>query len=165
MPDAPSGPRLRPLILLAEDSADAREMYATFLEGCGYEVAHATTGREALERALQLLPDVIVLDLGLPELDGAAVTRALRQATEQLARSIGIVCLSGHPADSPEAAAIVKAGSDAYLMKPCLPDSLVEQIARTLSAAGDSSPERPRRTRRPLESEGLQPRQVAPRRS
>jgi two-component system, cell cycle response regulator DivK len=150
MPEESASPRVRPLILLAEDSSDTREMYGAFLESCGYEVAHARSGREALATAHEQLPDVIVLDLGLPDLDGADVTRALRRAAGQLARSIRIVCLSGHPADSPEAATIIEAGSDAYLTKPCLPDALAEQIGRTLSAAGGASAERPGRTRRTL---------------
>src|SRR5262245_31963290 len=66
---------IQPLILVVDDFADNREMFTEFLAFHGFRVAEASTGREALDRAFQLLPDVILMDLSLPELDGLEATR------------------------------------------------------------------------------------------
>src|SRR5438309_6787730 len=64
-----------PLILVVDDFADNREMYSQFLSFSGYRVAEAQNGHEALEKAFQLAPDLIVMDLSLPGLDGWEATR------------------------------------------------------------------------------------------
>ena len=58
------------LVLVVEDYQDAREMYAAYLQFSGYRVAEATNGLEAIEKALELMPDIILMDLALPKVDG-----------------------------------------------------------------------------------------------
>ena len=65
------------LILLVDDFQDNREMYATYLKHSGMRVAEAATGHETLEQAFRLLPDLVVMDLSLPGIDGWEATRRL----------------------------------------------------------------------------------------
>ena len=68
----------QPLVLVVEDYQDAREMYAAYLQFSGYRVAEATNGIEAIEKTLELLPDIILMDLALPRMDGWEATRRLK---------------------------------------------------------------------------------------
>jgi CheY-like chemotaxis protein len=69
----------RPLVLIADDHADTREMYAGYLTGKGFQVAEARDGAEAVKFATKLQPAVIVLDLQMPRVDGIAATRRIRR--------------------------------------------------------------------------------------
>ena len=66
------------LVLVVEDYQDAREMYAAYLQFSGYRVAEATNGLEAIEKAIQLMPDIILMDLALPKMDGWEATKRLK---------------------------------------------------------------------------------------
>src|SRR5688500_6955186 len=70
-----SMPQRRATVLIADDSEDTREMYAEYLRFVGYEVALAVNGRDALDKARANPPDVLVLDLTVPRLDGWAVAK------------------------------------------------------------------------------------------
>jgi two-component system cell cycle response regulator DivK len=119
----------RPLVLVVDDYQDAREMYAEYLAYSGFRVAEASNGIEALEKAFELLPDVILMDLSLPGMDGWAATRRLK--TDERTRRIPVVALTGHAlAGASESAR--QAGCDAFVTKPCLPDELVVQVRRML---------------------------------
>ncbi|MFS8065507.1 MAG: response regulator [Byssovorax sp.] len=112
-----------------DDFQDNREMFAEFLSLSGFRVAEASTGREAIDRGFELLPDVILMDLSLPELDGWEATRQLKN--DPRTRHIPIVALTGHAlADHSREAR--EAGCDAFLTKPCLPEVLVVEIRRML---------------------------------
>lgn len=118
-----------PLVLVVDDFQDNREMFAEFLSLSGYRVAEAATGREALDRAFELLPDIILMDLSLPELDGWEATRTLKG--DARTQHIPIIALTGHAlADHSREAK--DAGCDAFLTKPCLPEVLVVEIRRML---------------------------------
>lgn len=118
-----------PLVLVVDDFQDNREMFAEFLSLSGFRVAEAATGREAIDRGFALLPDVILMDLSLPELDGWEATRQLKN--DPRTRHIPIVALTGHAlADHSREAR--EAGCDAFLTKPCLPEVLVVEIRRML---------------------------------
>ncbi len=118
-----------PLVLVVDDFQDNREMFAEFLSLSGFRVAEASTGREAIDRGFELLPDVILMDLSLPELDGWEATRQLKN--DPRTRHIPIVALTGHAlADHSREAR--EAGCDAFLTKPCLPEVLVVEIRRML---------------------------------
>lgn len=120
---------ISPLVLVVDDFQDNREMFAEFLSLSGYRVAEAATGREALDRAFELLPDIILMDLSLPELDGWEATRELKG--DPRTKHIPIVALTGHAlADHSREAK--DAGCDAFLTKPCLPEVLVVEIRRML---------------------------------
>ena len=68
----------KPLVLVVDDYQDAREMYAEYLNFSGFRVTEASTGDEAVEKAFAQRPDVILMDLSLPGMDGWAATRQLK---------------------------------------------------------------------------------------
>ena len=119
-----------PLILVVDDYQDAREMYAEYLQFSGFRVAEARNGNEAVERAFALKPDLILMDLSLPGMDGWEATRRLK--ADETTKDIPIVALTGHAlAGASEGAR--KAGCDSFVTKPCLPDDLVVEVRRMLS--------------------------------
>lgn len=118
-----------PLVLVVEDYQDAREMYAAYLTFSGYRVAEATNGEEAIEKTLELMPDIILMDLALPRMDGWEATRRLKE--DERTRHIPVVALTGH-ALAGHAEGAREAGCDAFVTKPCLPDALVAEIQRML---------------------------------
>jgi len=127
----------RPLILLVDDFPDNREMYALYLDYAGYEVAEAATGYEALARAFERAPDLIVMDLSLPGLDGWEATRRLK--SDPRTKQIPVLALTGHAMEGFSQGAR-DAGCDAFVTKPCLPEELVVEI-RALLGPGTSQSE------------------------
>ena len=127
--DSRSAAMKSPLILIVDDFADNREMYTQFLEFSGFRVAEAQNGHEALDRAFQLRPDLIVMDLSLPGLDGWEATRRLK--ADDRTRDIPIIALTGHALAGHSKGAI-DAGCDAFITKPCLPERLMEEIKSML---------------------------------
>jgi two-component system cell cycle response regulator DivK len=123
----------QPLILIAEDDADNREGYAEFLTYLGYAVAQATNGRDALESVQALRPDVLLLDLALPVLDGWEVARAVK--SDPQLQSTLIIALSAcvFPGDVSRA---TEAGCDLFLDKPCYPQRVADEIKRLLDSRG-----------------------------
>ena len=116
-------------VLLVDDYPDAREMYSEYLQFSGFDVVEATNGMEALKSAIESSPDIILMDLSLPVMDGWEATRRLK-ADERTA-SIPVVALTGHAlAGISEGAK--RAGCDAFVTKPCLPEDLVKEIRRIL---------------------------------
>jgi two-component system, cell cycle response regulator DivK len=119
-----------PLILVVDDYQDAREMYAEYLQFSGFRVAEARNGNEAVEKAFELRPDLILMDLSLPGKDGWEATRELK--ADDRTRHIPVVALTGHAlAGASEGAR--KAGCDSFVTKPCLPDDLVVEVRRMLN--------------------------------
>jgi len=121
--------REQPLVLVVEDYQDAREMYAAYLQFSGFDVAEAGNGIEAIEKTHELLPDIVLMDLALPRMDGWEATRRLKN--DERTRHIPIVALTGH-ALAGHAEGAREAGCDAFVTKPCLPDALVAEIKRLL---------------------------------
>ncbi len=119
-----------PLILVVDDYQDAREMYAEYLQFSGFRVAEAKNGNEAVEQAFALKPDLILMDLSLPGIDGWEATRRLK--ADEATKHIPIVALTGHAlAGASEGAR--RAGCDSFVTKPCLPDDLVVEVRRMLN--------------------------------
>ena len=126
----------RPRVLLVDDYPDAREMYSEYLQFSGFDVVEAANGMEALQSAIDRSPDIILMDLSLPVMDGWEATRRLK-ADERTA-SIPVVALTGHAlAGISEGAK--RAGCDAFVTKPCLPEDLVKEIRRILEAASPTA--------------------------
>ena len=124
-------PEHGPLILVVDDYQDAREMYAEYLQYSGFRVAEARNGNEAVTQARTLKPDLILMDLSLPGMDGWEATRVLK--ADEATKHIPIVALTGHAlAGASEGAR--KAGCDSFVTKPCLPDDLVVEVKRMLNA-------------------------------
>ena len=122
-----------PLILVVEDFDDAREMYRDYLEFAGFRVETARDGREGIENARALQPDLILMDLSLPGIDGWEATRLLKAAPET--RQILIIALSAH-ALATEGERARAAGCDGFIAKPCLPPDLVHEITKYLKGHG-----------------------------
>ena len=137
------------LVLVVEDYQDAREMYAAYLQFSGYRVAEATNGLEAIEKTHELMPDIILMDLALPKMDGWEATRRLK--LDERTRHIPIVALTGH-ALAGHAEVARQAGCDSFVTKPCLPDALVAEIQRMLAARPDD--ENPGKGKRPARNSG-----------
>ena len=124
-----SDPSPSPLILVVEDFDDAREMYRDYLEFSGFRVETARDGREAIDKATKIQPDLILMDLSLPGIDGWEATRILKASAET--SHLLIVALSAH-ALAAEGDRARAAGCDGFIAKPCLPSDLVEQIGNYL---------------------------------
>lgn len=118
-----------PLVLVVDDYEDAREMYAESLLVLGYRVAEASNGMEAVEKARALGPDVILMDLSLPGIDGWEATRRLK--ADARTRHIPVVALTGH-ASAHAAEQARAAGCDRLLIKPVLPDEVVAEVLAIL---------------------------------
>jgi two-component system cell cycle response regulator DivK len=128
MTNSPEG--VKPLVLVVDDYQDAREMYAEYLEFSGFRTVQAKDGAEALDKAFSLLPDVILMDLSLPVIDGWEATKRLKG--DERTRSIPVVALTGH-ALTDQPGGVEAVGCDSFVIKPCLPDALVEEVKRVLS--------------------------------
>jgi two-component system cell cycle response regulator DivK len=121
--------RKQPLVLLAEDFEDARELYCDYLEFSGFTVKTVSNGREAIDQAIALLPDLILMDASMPVLDGWQATKEIK--ANPATRHIPILALTAHAFDDArqEARAV---GCDGFVTKPCLPDDLVARVRATL---------------------------------
>ena len=117
-------------MLVVDDYQDAREMCAEYLRYSGFRVAEARNGHEALEQAWATRPDVVLMDLSLPGMDGWEATRRLK--ADERTRDVPVIALTGHSHVQSDGAR--QAGCDAFITKPCLPDRLVQEIRRILDA-------------------------------
>jgi len=116
-------------ILMVDDFQDNREMYAAYLRYAGFAVDEAVTGTEALDKALATAPDLIVMDLSLPGMDGWEATRRLK--ADPKTKHIPIVVVSGHALEASVRSAQA-AGCDVFLRKPCLPQALLAEVRKLL---------------------------------
>ena len=126
-----------PVVLLVDDLPDQRELYRQYLEFAGYEVAIARDGFEAVDRALHVRPDVIIMDLAMPGLDGFETTQRLKAL--EATRNIPVIALTAH-GELPREWALT-AGCAAYLKKPCYPHDLATEISVVLDKAPAYRPE------------------------
>jgi CheY-like chemotaxis protein len=124
----------KPLVLVVDDFQDNREMYCEYLAFAGFRVIEAANGQQAVNQAFEKLPDVIIMDLSLPVMDGWEATRLLKK--DARTRTIPVVALTGH-ALAGHSKGARDAGCDAFLAKPCLPDELVAEIRRVLALPRD----------------------------
>jgi len=119
-PDAPRREKARrPKVLVADDDLDARTMYGLYLQRMGCSVFTAVDGESAVDQAMAVLPDLIVLDLAMPRVTGWAAAKRLRRSP--LTRAIPIVALTALPGARESAR---MSGCDAFMSKPCLPQLL-----------------------------------------
>ena len=123
-------------ILLVEDNEDNRIIYSTVLRHLGYEVVEALDGVEAVAQARSRQPDLILMDISIPELDGWEATRILR--ADATTRHIPIVALTAHAlSDDRERAQAV--GFTAYLAKPIEPRAVVAEVQRWIGKNGSDA--------------------------
>ncbi|MGH9407101.1 MAG: response regulator [Terriglobia bacterium] len=116
-------------ILFVDDFKDTREMYAHFLSMKGFQVTQAGDGQEAVEKAAELLPDLIVMDLSLPRVNGWEASRRLKASDKT--KHIPVLILTAYDL-STEFADIIPEGCAGVLMKPCLPNDMLAVIGRVL---------------------------------
>jgi CheY-like chemotaxis protein len=135
-PRAQGAPGPTPAILLVDDFPDNREMYAEFLTFQGYRVSEAGNGQEALDKAFALVPDLIVMDLSLPGIDGWEATRRLK--SDPRTKHIPVIALTGHALAGHSKGAL-DAGWDAFVTKPCLPERLMDEIRRLLDGTSSTT--------------------------
>jgi two-component system cell cycle response regulator DivK len=128
-PRSGTRPAYRPLILHAEDDPATQELCATLLRAHGFEVATARDGYEAVESAIQLRPALIVMDIGLPVVNGIVAARRIKENPRT--REIPIIVLTGQKFPTQKA---IWWGADAVLPKPILGRELVETIRHLLYA-------------------------------
>ena len=114
-------------ILIVEDHADAAEVLRMALELNGHRVRTASNGRQGIEQALAEPPDVALVDLGLPDIDGCEVGRTVRD--QPGGDGVYLVALTGHSGAADRDRAM-RSGFDAYLIKPVAPDALRDVIAQ-----------------------------------
>ena len=107
--------RPRPLVVVADDHGDTRDLLRHLLEGWGCSVVEARDGVEAVEVAERERPALVLIDIGLPKLDGLGATRRLRECAGLV--GVRIVGVSGYAAATDRAQALA-AGCDGYLIKP-----------------------------------------------
>ena len=117
------------LILVADDDDDVRELVVFRLERAGYEVVTAQTGEQAMEMARERRPDLCLLDVMMPGLDGFEVTRRLR-STDGL-RDVPVLLLTASVQDAAVAEGL-DAGADDYVKKPFAPQELLDRVAAAL---------------------------------
>lgn len=116
-----------PTVLIAEDHLDSREALSALLDAFGYHVVAAVNGREVLRLAHEIEPDVILMDLMMPEIDGFEATRALR--SDPSTRDTPIITLTAM--DGARELAL-QAGADDFLAKPIEPAHLRSMLEELL---------------------------------
>ena len=114
-------------VLLVEDNEDNRIIYATALRFAGYDVLEAVTGTQGVQQARDGAPDLILMDISVPELDGWEATAILK--ADPVTRHIPIIAVTAHALPE-DAARSLKAGCDGYLAKPISPASLLTEVDR-----------------------------------
>lgn len=128
--------RVRPLILIVEDEPRLRQLYVQQLTISGFDVIEAGNGLEAMERASTQLPDVVLMDLSIPVMDGWEATRRLKAAPATM--HIPVVALTAHD-DVTGLEAAKSAGCDWFVPKPCQPQDLMAEVRRVLATSGTVS--------------------------
>jgi CheY-like chemotaxis protein len=113
-------------VLLVEDDLDGRRMYADWLSEAGFRVDQAHNGLQALERAFDSRPDVVVTDLNIPGIDGFELTRRLKR--DARTRDVPVLAVTGYAAFASDPERARRAGCDAVLSKPCSPEDLEAAI-------------------------------------
>lgn len=119
-------------MLVVDDEAVIRQLIAINLELEGFEVHEAVDGLDALEKARELDPDVVTLDVMMPGLDGIATARRLRTDPATSRARIVLISARTRPADLERGD---DAGADAYVTKPFDPDAVVDAVRRLAAPA------------------------------
>ncbi len=122
-------PKESPLVLVVDDDRDGREMYTATLARAGFRVEQAIDGFEAVDKGYKLHPDLILMDLLMPRLDGWEVIGWLK--SNRNTREIPIVAVTGAQPEQRELAR--EAGVHSVLVKPCPPETLLGEIRRVLA--------------------------------
>jgi CheY-like chemotaxis protein len=120
-------------VLMVDDVEDNRDVFAQFFEFKGCRVQMAIDGDEAVAKAIAFQPDVVVMDLGMPRVDGWEATRRLK--ADPRTRRIPIVVVSAHAFRDAQDRAFA-AGADLFLAKPIDPQDLLQEVHEVLERLG-----------------------------
>lgn len=120
-------------VLIIEDDADTRSIYRSALEKQGYRVVTASQGAEGVHLARRTSPDLILLDIRMPVMDGWGAARYLKSDPDT--RSIPICAISAYESDNEEGETSGRGDFDCFLTKPVSPDRIVQEVARRIGAA------------------------------
>ena len=134
-PEGTAAEALRPLILVVEDEPQVMRVLRAALPVNGYRVAEATSGHQALVEAATRAPDLVLLDLGLPDLDGVEITRRLRQWSR-----VPVIVISAREQENDKIQAL-DAGADDYVTKPFATGELLARIRVALRNAARATPD------------------------
>lgn len=115
-----------PSVLIVEDDRAGRLLFVEWLEQAGFRVDQAHNGLQALERAFNATPDIVVTDLNIPGIDGFELTRRLRQ--DPRTRDVPVLAVTGYAAFAADPSRARRAGCDAVLPKPCSAEDLETAI-------------------------------------
>jgi two-component system cell cycle response regulator DivK len=118
-----------PTVLLAEDHEDTRRVYSMLLRHYGYIVAEAATGREAVDSARALAPDLILMDIGMPVLDGREAARLIK--ADPATHDIPVLAFSAF-IDSPRDLSSDIGTFDGFISKPVSPRELARQVGEAM---------------------------------
>ena len=122
----------RPRVLLVDDYPDAREMYSEYLQFSGFDVVEAANGIEALEHALEAAPDIILMDLSLPVMDGWEATRRLK--SDNRTAGIPVVFMTAR-AQTRELDHFKSLGAAGVIVKPFDPMTLAASLRNQMQPA------------------------------
>ena len=122
--------RRQPFVLVADDDRDTRELYRACFDTNGYRTGEAGTGSQAIALAIELVPEVLLSDYVLPDIDG--ITIAQRLKGDSRTASICIVMVTGYATPDLERRAL-DAGIERFLFKPCLPQTAMREVSRALA--------------------------------
>jgi CheY-like chemotaxis protein len=122
-----------PLVLIVEDDFSTRVMYRDYLTHSGFRIAEAHNGHQALAKAKELRPDVVLTDLAVPGMDGFEFCRALQQS--DATRGIPVLAVTGHTEYLDQPDRFRQAGILKVLTKPCSPDLITAELRRLLKDA------------------------------
>ena len=123
--------RRRRTVLIVEDSEDNRLIYSMMLEYAGYRVVQAVNGADGIEQARAVSPDLVLMDVSIPVIDGLEATRRLK--ADAATRHIPVVALTAHALATDRQRAL-SAGCDGYLAKPIEPRAVLREVQRFLGA-------------------------------
>jgi CheY-like chemotaxis protein len=115
------------LVLVVDDYADGREVFVETLRHTGFRVDEAADGSEALAKAFADPPDVVLMDLSLPVMDGWEATRRLK--ADPRTRATRVIAVTAHALEA-YAHQAREAGADAVVIKPCLPPAVLAEVRR-----------------------------------
>ena len=125
-----------PSVLLVEDDPAGRLLYAAWLTEAGFTVRQAHNGLQALERAFDEVPSVVVTDLDIPGIDGFELTRRLKR--DPRTRAVPVVAITGYSVFASDPERAHRAGCDVVLSKPCAPEEIERTVRRLLNGSSHS---------------------------